>query len=146
VARLRVRELERAEGDTRRQIASYQARVESAPMVEQKLTSLQRDYELEKQQYSDLSKNLHAATIAENVERNNRGEQFTILYPASYPTEPVKPVPLRVMLISLLGGLCVGAGLTLAGEYLDRTVHNVRDLRDEFGVPVLGEVTHIQQA
>jgi polysaccharide chain length determinant protein (PEP-CTERM system associated) len=144
VARLRVRELERAEGDTRRQIASYQARVESAPMVEQKLTSLQRDYELEKQQYSDLSKNLHAATIAENVERNNRGEQFTILYPASYPTEPVKPVPLRVMLISLLGGLCVGAGLTLAGEYLDRTVHNVRDLRDEFGVPVLGEVTHIQ--
>jgi polysaccharide biosynthesis transport protein len=146
MGRLRVRELERAEADARRQIAVYQARVESAPMVEQQLASLQREYDLEKLQYSELSSKLHAATMAENVERNRRGEQFMILYPASYPLEPVKPVPLRVMLITLLGGLCVGAALTIAGEYLDRTVHNVRDLRDEFDVPVLGEVTHIQPA
>jgi uncharacterized protein involved in exopolysaccharide biosynthesis len=146
MGRLRVRDLQRAEADTRRQISTYQSRVESAPMVEQQLASMMRDYELEKQQYSELSTRLHAATIAESVERNRSGEQFKILYPASYPTEPVKPVPLRVMLMSLLGGLCAGVGLTLAGEYLDRTVHNVRDLRDEFDVPVLGEVTRIQPA
>jgi uncharacterized protein involved in exopolysaccharide biosynthesis len=146
MGRLRIRELQRAESDIRRQIGLYQARVESAPMVEQQLTSVQRDYDLEKTQYSELTSKLRAATMAENVERNRRGEQFTVLYPASYPAEPTKPVPIRVMLLSIVAGICAGAGLTLAREYLDRSVHDVRDLRDEIDVPVLGEVTRIQPA
>ena len=144
MSRLRIRELSHAEADLRRQISLYQARVESAPMVEQQLTSVQRDYDLEKQQYSDLSSKLHAATMAESVERNGRGEQFTVLYPAMFPSEPVKPVPLRVMLLSIVAGICLGAALTLGREYLDRSVHNVRELRDELDLPVLGEVARIQ--
>jgi len=144
MARLRIRELSRAEADYRRQIGSFQSRVEAAPMVEQQLASVQRDYDLEKQQYSELSAKLHASEMAESVERDRRGEQFSILYPASYPTEPVRPVPLRVMLISILAGICLGAVLTLGREYLDRSVHNVRELRDDLDLPVLGEVTRIQ--
>ena len=143
---MRVRELQRSEGDIRRQIGLYQARVESAPMVEQQLTSVNRDYELEKAQYSELTRKLREATMAESVERNRRGEQFTVLYPAAYPTEPTKPVPMRVMLLSIVGGIVAGAALTLLREYLDRSVHDVRDLRDELDVPVLGEVTRIQVA
>jgi polysaccharide chain length determinant protein (PEP-CTERM system associated) len=146
MGRLRIRELQRAESDIRRQIGVYQARVESAPMVEQQLTSVQRDFDLEKQNYSDLSSKLRMATMAENVEHNRRGEQFTVLYPASYPTEPTKPVPIRVMLMAIVCGICAGAALTLGREYLDRSVHDVRDLRDELDVPVLGEVTRIQPA
>jgi len=144
MGRLRIKELSHAEADLRRQIALYQARVESAPMVEQQLSSVQRDFDLEKQQYAELSSKLRAANMAESVERNRRGEQFTVLYGASYPTEPVKPVPLRVMLISIVVGICLGAALTLGREYLDRSVHNVRELRDELDLPVLGEVTRIQ--
>ena len=146
MARLRIRELQRAGTDAQRQIGQYQARVEAAPMVEQQLTTVQRDYDLEKLQYSELAAKLHASTIAENVERNRSGEQFTILYPASYPIEPTKPVPWRVMLIAIAGGLCLGGALSLGREYLDRSVHDVRDLKDEFELPVLGEVTHIQTA
>jgi len=144
MARLRIRELQRAVSDAQRQIGQYQARVEAAPMVEQQLATVQRDYDLEKQQYSELSAKLHASTIAENVERNRSGEQFTILYPASYPTEPTKPVPWRVMLIAIASGICLGGALTLGREYLDRSVHDVHELKDEFEVPVLGEVTRIQ--
>ena len=144
MSRLRIRDLQRSELDLRRQIGVYQARVESAPRVEQQLASVQRDYDLEKQQYSDLSSKLQAATIAQNVERNRSGEQFTVLYPATLPSEPVKPVPWRVMLIAVVAGLCLGAAATLGREYLDRSVHDVRELRDEFELPVLGEVTHIQ--
>jgi capsular polysaccharide biosynthesis protein len=146
MARLRIRELQRADADIRRQIGLYQARVEAAPMVEQQLAALQRDYDLEKQQYSELSAKLHAATIAENVERNGRGEQFTVLLPASFPTEPVKPIPWRVMVVSIVAGLCLGGAATFGREYMDRSVHDVRDLKDEFGVPVLGEVARIQPA
>jgi polysaccharide chain length determinant protein (PEP-CTERM system associated) len=144
--RMRVRELQRAGIDIERQIGAYQARVEAAPMVEQALAALQRDYDLEKQQYNELSSKLRTAMIAENVARNRSGEQFAILYPASFPTEPAWPVPLRVMLLAIVGGICLGGGLALGREYLDRSVHDVRDLKDEFDVPVLGEVTRIQTA
>jgi succinoglycan biosynthesis transport protein ExoP len=145
-ARMRIRELEHADTDVRRQIGVYQARVESAPMVEQQLASVQRDYDLEKQQYADLSAKLRAATIAENVERNRTGEQFSILYPAAYPTEPSKPIPLRVMLLAIVAGVCVGGILMLGREYLDRSVHDVRELRNELDLPVLGEVSRIRAA
>jgi polysaccharide biosynthesis transport protein len=146
LGRLRIRELQRAESDIRKAIGVYQARVESAPMVEQQLTSVNRDYELEKAQYSELTRKLREATMAETVEHNRRGEQFTVLYPAAYPTEPTKPMPLRVMLLSIVGGIVAGAALTFLREYLDRSVHDVRDLRDELDLPVLGEVTRIQTA
>jgi succinoglycan biosynthesis transport protein ExoP len=144
MSRLRVRDLQRSETDLRRQVAMYQSRVEAAPRVEQQLASVQRDYDLEKQQYSQLSEKLHAASIAENVERNGSGEQFTILYPASLPAEPTKPIPWRVMLMSLMAGICLGGASTFAREYLDRSVHDARDFKDEFDLPVLGEVTRIQ--
>lgn len=143
-SRLRIKELQRSGSDAQRQIGLYQARVEAAPMVEQKLATVQRDYDLEKQQYADLSSKLHAATIAESVERNRGGEQFTVLYPASYPTEPVKPIPMRVMLISIVAGLCLGGALTLGREYFDRSVHDVRELKEELNLPVLGQVARIQ--
>lgn len=143
-ARLRIKELQRAGSDTQRQITQYQARVEAAPMVEQKLATVQRDYELEREQYKDLTAKLHAATIAENVARNRGGEQFTVLYPASFPTEPVRPIPLRVMLLALVVGICLGGALTLAREYFDRSIHDVRELKDEIKLPVLGQVARIE--
>jgi succinoglycan biosynthesis transport protein ExoP len=146
VSRLRIRELEHGAADARRQIAVYQSRVESAPMVEAELASVQREYDLEKQQYADLSAKLRAADIAENVERNRTGEQFSVLYTAAYPTEPSKPIPLRVMLLAIACGMCLGGALMLGREYLDRSVHDVRELRDELDLSVLGEVNRIPVA
>ena len=146
MARLRIRELERSSSDLQRQIAQYQARVEAAPMVEQQLVSVQRDYDLEKQQYSELSAKLHAASLAENVERNRRGEQFMLLYAATLPAQPTKPIPWRVMSMSILAGLCLGAALTLGREYLDRTVHDVRELKETIDLPVLAVIAHIPSA
>jgi polysaccharide chain length determinant protein (PEP-CTERM system associated) len=145
-ARLHIRELERAGTDLRRQVAVYQSRVESAPMVEQEITSVQRDYDLEKQQYSDLSSKLRTATIAENVEHSRTGEQFSVLYQAPYPARPSQPIPLRVMLVAIVGGICAGIVLMLGREYVDRSIHDVRELRDELDLSVLGEVNRIKAA
>jgi polysaccharide chain length determinant protein (PEP-CTERM system associated) len=144
MSRLRIRDLQRAEGDIRRQIGQYTARVEAAPRVEQQLAAVQRDYELEKQQYTRLSGQLNTATMAEQVARTRTGEQFTVLYAAALPKEPTKPIPWRVMLMSIVAGLCLGGGASFAREYLDRSVHDIRDLKGEFDLPVLGEVGRIQ--
>jgi polysaccharide chain length determinant protein (PEP-CTERM system associated) len=141
---LRIGELQRAARDIQRQIVQYQARVEAAPMVEQQLATVQRDFNLEQQQYADLSNKLRNSSISEDVERNRSGEQFTVLYAASYPVTPTKPVPWRIMFMSIASGVCLGIALIVGREYFDRSVHDLRQLRDEFDLPILGEVTHIQ--
>jgi polysaccharide chain length determinant protein (PEP-CTERM system associated) len=143
VTRSRIKDLERDQADAQAQIGRYQARVEAAPMVEQQLTNIQREYDLEKQQYNDLSAKQSTAAIAATVERNRSGERFEVLDTASLPTEPLKPLPLRVWLGSLLGGLIVGAGLTLLREYFDSSVHDERDLRETLDVPILGSIARI---
>jgi polysaccharide chain length determinant protein (PEP-CTERM system associated) len=143
VGRARIKDLQRDQADAQGQIARYQARVEAAPMVEQQLTNIQREYDLERQQYNDLSSRQRAAVIAASVERNRSGERFEVIDPASYPTTPLKPLPLRLWLGSLLGGLVVGAGLTLLREYVDSSVHDERELRDALELPILGSIARI---
>jgi polysaccharide biosynthesis transport protein len=142
-ARLRINELQRAETRMRQQVAMYQNRVESAPMVEQQLASLQREYDLEKQQYTTLSEKLQAASLAESLERGRGGEQFKVLYGAFLPRTPESPNVVRLLLLSVFLGLVLGAGSAIGREYVDRSVHDVRTLQNEFDVPVLGEIGQI---
>ena len=67
-----------------------------------------------------------------------------MLVPASFPTEPFAPKPLRVMLMAVAAGLILGAGGVVGREYLDRSVHDARGLRDEFELPVLAEIPRIE--
>jgi succinoglycan biosynthesis transport protein ExoP len=144
--RLRIRMLQVAEGQARAQIAQYQSRVEAAPMVEQDLSSVQRDYDLEKLRYADLRKQHDAALNAEELARKQGGERFSVLYPAYLPTSPASPNQPRLMLIALALGLVSGAGLVLGREFMDRSVHDARALQSEFEIPVLGEIPRIHGA
>jgi polysaccharide chain length determinant protein (PEP-CTERM system associated) len=145
-SRLRIRDLQRAETQMRAQVASYQARVESAPMVEQQLASVQREYDLEKLQHKDLTAKLQAAELAENLERRRGGEQFQVLYGAYLPRDPESPNVLRLLLVGLVLGVGLGGTAAVGREYLDRSVHDVRGLQAEFDVPVLGEISRITRA
>lgn len=138
-----VRELQRGATTLRAQIAEYQNRVEAAPMVEQQLAAVQREYRLAQEQYNEATARLNTASLAQDVTRNRDGEQFSMLYPARLPSEPISPNPVRIMLIAIIGGLCAGVALALGREYLDSSVHSTRDLADEFDLPVLGEVAHV---
>jgi polysaccharide biosynthesis transport protein len=142
-SRLRIREHERSGARISGEIAQYQSRVEAAPMIEQQLSSLNREYELDKQQYNSLAERHQSAILAEDLERRRAGEQFTVLYPAFRPSRPSSPNVPRVMLLAILGGIVVGAALAFGREYLDRSVHDVRALQSEFDLPVLAEIPHI---
>jgi polysaccharide biosynthesis transport protein len=143
--RLRIRELQRQDVQVRAQIAMYRARVESAPRVEQQIATLQREYELERDQYGQLTTKKRTAEINESLEYSRGGEQFTVLQRAGFPTAPFSPNVQRLMVVALLLGFCLGGGLALGREYLDRSIHDARSLND-LDLPVLGEIPRIANA
>jgi uncharacterized protein involved in exopolysaccharide biosynthesis len=144
--KLRIAELQHQQTATNDQIKAYQARVEAAPRVEQELVSLNREYDLERSSYNDLSQKKQAALLNEEVQRKQGSEQFAVLIPAGLPSEPFKPKPLRVMLMAIAAGLVLGGAGVVGREYLDRSVHDARGLRDEFELPVLAEIPRIEPA
>jgi polysaccharide chain length determinant protein (PEP-CTERM system associated) len=142
-ARLRISELRRSSAQVQSQIGQYQSRVDAAPMVEQELASLQREYDLEKLHYTDLNTRHQQAAVAEDLTRKQGGERYSVLYPANLPNRPQKPDQLRIMLMAIAAGLVLGAGSAVGREFLDRSVHDARALQNEFEVPVLGEIPRI---
>jgi uncharacterized protein involved in exopolysaccharide biosynthesis len=143
-AKMRIAELQRQQTGITGQIAQYQGRVEAAPRVEQQLVSLQREYDLERSSYGDLTQKRQTALLNEDLQRKQGGEQFAVLVPAGLPADPFKPKPMRVMLMAIAAGLVLGGAFAFGREYLDRSVHDARGLRDEFELPVLAEIPRIE--
>jgi uncharacterized protein involved in exopolysaccharide biosynthesis len=142
--RMRIAELQRQTAGLNAQVGGYQSRVEAAPRVEQQLVSVQREYDLERNSYNDLSGKKQASLLNEELQRKQGGEQFAVLVPAGLPDEPFKPKPIRVMLMALAAGFVLGGAAMVGREYMDRSVHDARGLRDEFELPVLAEIPRIE--
>ena len=97
-----------------------------APVVEQDLVGLQRDYLLEQERYKDLTGKHQAALVAEELARKQGGERFSVLYPATLPAVPESPNIVRLLLMAVGLGFALGAGLVVVREFLDRSVHDAR--------------------
>jgi len=142
--KMRMAELQRQQASASNEIRGYQSRVEAAPRVEQELASLQREYDLERKAYGELVEKKQTAALQEDLQMRQGGEQFSVLVAASITKEPFQPNPVRVMLMAIAAGFLLGASGVVGREYLDRSVHDARGLRDEFELPVLAEIPRIE--
>lgn len=141
----RIASLRVAESSVRGQIASYQSRVDAAPMVEQELFGVNREHSLEIARYNDLKSKHDLALLNGDIARKQGGERFSVLYAASNPIL-VSATPVKIMLMALAAGLMLGASLLVGREFVDRSVHDARALQSEFELPVLGEIPTIHGA
>ena len=121
----------------RSQIERLQTKVEETPKREQELLTLNRDYENLKGLYESLLQRKLEAKIAVSLERKQKGEQFRVIDPAKVPAEPVKPNMRRLMLLTLLLGLCLGLGLAFLVEAGDKSYKTPNELENDVKLPIL---------
>jgi polysaccharide chain length determinant protein (PEP-CTERM system associated) len=145
MAEARIRNLQRAEGQLRSDMARYQGRVEAAPMVEQEMAATQREYDLERENYKNLSERHTAAQMQAQLAEQRGGERFSVLNKASLPESPESPNRLTILLFAIGAGLILGGSAALGRDYLDPAVRDARSLQDQFDVPVLAEIPRIRE-
>jgi succinoglycan biosynthesis transport protein ExoP len=143
LVQLRIRGLRRSEAQLQADIHRYQRRVEAAPMVEQSLAPLKREYDLEKENYRQIVAKHGAALVQERIAKEQGGERFSVLYGAYFPDAPESPNRARILLMALIAGLALGGAAAFGREYLDWSVRDARALQDDFDVPVLAEIPRI---
>jgi polysaccharide biosynthesis transport protein len=99
------------------QMKEYEARVEMAPVREQELMILNRDYGNLKENYRSLLDKKLNARLSGNLEKRQKGEQFRILDPANLPQKPETPNRLKIMWLALAFGCGLGIGGVVALEF-----------------------------
>ena len=125
------------------QIASYQVRLNQAPITEQQLADLTRDYDQSKANYDSLLKKQMQSQLATNLEKRQQGEQFRIIDPASLPTKPVSPNRFKISLLGVFGGIVAGCVLIFFAESLDDHVRKEEDVTEIVKVRILAGVPHL---
>ncbi|PIE73887.1 MAG: chain-length determining protein [Deltaproteobacteria bacterium] len=124
----------------------YRQRIESTPRVEEEYIALvnRRNALLEK--YNDLNRKHQEAKVAQELEKNQKGERFTLIEPARFPEKPAKPNRLAIVLIG--GVLAVGAGIGFGAlrELSDQSVRSVDQLAALTSAPVFTGIPPIVTA
>jgi polysaccharide chain length determinant protein (PEP-CTERM system associated) len=120
-------------------VADLKQRLNSAPQVEAEYQQLNRDYDVNKAQYTALLESYQKARLGERADSAG-SVRFEVVLP---PTAPVMPVwPRRTKLIGVIWLLALGAGAGLAYglHWLKPSLRSVRAMNELTPFPVLGTV------
>src|SRR5271168_3399671 len=121
-------------------VAELRQRLNSAPQVEAEYQQLNRDYDVNKAQYTALLESYQKARLGERAD-NAGSVRFEVVLP---PTSPLVPVwPRRTLFLGLIWLAALGAGGAVAYglHTLKPILSSVRAVNDLTAFPVLGVVS-----
>ncbi len=99
----------------------------------------QQEVDTNRALYDGLLQRFKEIGVAGGVGVNN----VSIIDPADIPQDPSSPDVLLNMLLSVLAGLGIGAGLAFAREQLDEAIADPGDVERRLGLPLLGIVPRV---
>ncbi len=107
-----------------------------------RLAQLQSTLELYQQIYINLLNNLETIRLA----RLQNTPNLVQIEPATVPSEPVRPQPLKTTGLSAVVGLMLAGGIAFLIEYIDDTLRTPEDVERVLKLPVIGYVGSISPA
>ena len=114
------------QGKLKQKIAEYEDRLLQMPKVEAEYRTLARDYENTTIRYRDLKSKQMTAEVAQAMEKERKGEKFTLIDPPILPEKPISPNRPAIIFLSLVLALGAGIGSAAAAESMDSAVRGAK--------------------
>ena len=121
-------------------VADLRRRLNSAPQVEAEYQQLNRDYDVNKAQYTALLESYQKARLGERAD-NAGSVRFEIVLPPTASVLPVWPKRNKLLAEIWILALAAGAGLAYGLHVLRPVVSSVRVANEMTAFPVLGVVS-----
>jgi polysaccharide chain length determinant protein (PEP-CTERM system associated) len=131
---------QKEQDDLKRQMQSYQGRIQSSPQVEAQYKELTRDYETAQTFYNNLLQKMDQSQMTTALEIRQQGETFTVLDAASLPTDPTFPKRGAFAAGGLGAGIALGVLIVALVEYKDTALRTERDVWDLTHLPTLAVI------
>lgn len=141
---LTIKDKTKEQQDVKKEIALYQSRVQSSPVIEEQYKELTRGYQTALGSYNDLLKKRDASVMSQELNRQQEGELFSLLDPANLPDSPSFPKIYKFVLGGLAAGLALGIAITFLLELKDTSMRTERDVEFALRLPVLAMIPAVQ--
>ncbi len=127
-------------------LETYEARLVQTPQVEQQYFDLTRDRENSVARYRDMKAKVMEAEVGQELEKDRKGERFSLIDPPQLPEKPRSPNRPAILLIGLVAA--AGGGLGYGGllEAADQSIKSPKQLGRIFAAPLLSVIPHIETA
>ena len=136
------------EGIARQQInlEKLESMAQRAPEIEAEATRLNRDYDVLKSQHDELLKRRESARISQDRDAGTQLAKFRVVEPPQVPTSASEPNRILLLTGVIPIGVAVGFALAILLPLLRDCYFDVKRLRADFGLAVLGAVSYARQA
>ncbi|HEU0119618.1 MAG TPA: hypothetical protein VFQ91_03770 [Bryobacteraceae bacterium] len=130
-------DLRRSAKTLRAQVGQYQARLNTSPIKEQELATIQRNYEIYRKDYQDLLDKQLNSQLSASLKGNQEGQHYRLVEPPSLPSMPSSPKRKRMSLIAFGAGLALGLMLAFLRDVLDGVFRHEDEIQKRLNVPVI---------
>ena len=145
--RVTLAETEATVAQLRTRVAEYESRLarlkasaKLGPQLEAEYAQLNRDYSVHRRNYETLVSRREQAEISSDME-NVSGADFRLIDPPRVSPQPVAPNRLMLLMTAFVAALGSGLFASFAASQIWPTFFDIRSLRENTQLPVLGSVT-----
>ena len=130
-------------GALKAKLGDYEKRVQQTPEVERKYLTLRRDYENSVKRYQEIKAKQMEAEVGQELEKERKGERFTLIDPPQLPEEPVKPNRPAIIILGFLLSMASGLGYAAVAESADSSVRGARGVMAVLESPPLSVIPYM---
>ena len=111
---------------TLEKIAEYEERLLQTPKIEQEYRMIARELDQTSQSYQATKAKQMTAEVGREMEKERKGEKFTLIDPAILPEEPISPNRPAIIFLSLVLALGAGVGSAAVAESMSEAVRGAK--------------------
>ena len=121
-----MRSLKTRRAKTLEKIAEYEERLLQTPKIEQEYRMIVRELEQTSANYQNTRAKQITAEVGQAMEKERKGEKFTLIDPAVLPEEPISPNRPAIIFLSLVLALGAGVGSAAVAESMNAAVRGAK--------------------
>lgn len=126
-----------------KRIREYENRITSSPKIEQDYRAITRDYDNTIAKYQEVKAKLMEARLSEELEKERKGERFTLIEPPLLPEIPNSPNRIMIIILGLILSFGVGLAIIAILESMDDSIRGVKSMESIFGSAPLATIPYI---
>jgi len=131
---------------TAAKLADYEERLLLTPKIEQDYRVIVRDLEQASSQYQITKAKQMAAGVGQAMEKERKGEKFTLIDPAVLPEEPISPNRPAILFLSLVLALGAGVGTAAVAESISDAVRGAKGVAAILNAAPLAVIPYLPNA
>ncbi|WP_372521493.1 GumC family protein [Sulfuricaulis sp.] len=124
-------------------LTDYEKRLQQTPDVERKYLVLNRDYENSVLRYQELTAKQNVAQVGQELEKERKGERFSLIDPPQLPEKPLKPNRPAIIIVGFLLSIGSSLGFATVAESMDSSIRGVRGVISVLEYPPLSVIPYL---